>query len=60
MSEKMRYGSSLEGMRAALAETLVDIGYKNDDVIVVDCETGTATNILDFRDTFQTGTSPWA
>ena len=52
MSEQMRYGCSLKGMRATLAETLVDIGRRDDRVIVIDCETGTATNILDFRDTF--------
>ena len=52
MSEKMRYGSSLKGMRSTLADTLVEIGHQNDKAVVVDCETGTATNILDFRDTF--------
>jgi transketolase len=52
MSEKMRYGCSLKGMRATLAETLVKLGHQDPKMIVVDCETGTATNILDFRDTF--------
>ena len=52
MSEKMMYGSSLKGMRAALSETLMELGNKNDKVIVVDAETGTATNIFDFRDSF--------
>jgi transketolase len=52
MSEKMRYGCSLKGMRATLAETLVELGHQDPKMIVVDCETGTATNILDFRDTF--------
>ncbi len=52
MSEKMRYGCSLKGMRATLSDTLVELGHKDPHMIVVDCETGTATNILDFRDTF--------
>lgn len=52
MSEKTMYGASLKGMRATLGETLVDIGGKNKKVVVIDCETGTATNILEFRDTY--------
>jgi transketolase len=52
MSEKMMYGASLKGMRATLGETLLDIGRKNKKAVVIDCETGTATNILEFRDTF--------
>lgn len=52
MSEKMRYGCSLKGMRATLSDTLVELGHKDPKMIVIDCETGTATNILDFRDTF--------
>jgi transketolase len=52
MSEKLMYGSSLKGMRAALGETLVELGHENEKVIVIDAETGTATNIFDFRDTF--------
>lgn len=52
MSEKMMYGSSLKGMRATLSDTLVDIGRKYEKAVVIDCETGTATNILAFRDTF--------
>ena len=52
MSEKMRYGCSLKGMRATLSDSLVELGHKDPNMIVVDCETGTATNVLDFRDTF--------
>ena len=52
MSEKLMYGSSVKGMRAALGETLVQLGHENEKVIVIDAETGTATNIFDFRDTF--------
>ena len=52
MSEKMMYGASLKGMRAAFGETLVELGKKNENIVVVDCETGTATNILGFRDSF--------
>ena len=52
MSEKMRYGCSLKGMRSTLADTLLEIGQKYEKAVVIDCETGTATNILDFRDTY--------
>ena len=52
MSEKMMYGSSLKGMKAALSDTLVELGKENDKVIVIDAETGTATNIFDFRNNF--------
>lgn len=52
MCAKMIYGCSLKGMRATLGETLVEIGKENEKVIVIDCETGTATNILEFRNTF--------
>lgn len=52
MSEKKMYGASLKGMRATLGETLVEIGRSNKRAVVIDCETGTATNILEFRDTF--------
>ena len=45
MAEKMMYGSSLKGFRAALADTLVDLGGRYDNMVVVDAETGTATNI---------------
>jgi transketolase len=52
MSEKKMYGASLKGMRATLGDTLVEIGRSNEKAVVIDCETGTATNILEFRDTF--------
>jgi transketolase len=39
-------------MRATLGDTLVELGHTDPKMIVIDCETGTATNILDFRDTF--------
>jgi transketolase len=52
MSEKMRYGCSLKGMRQTLEDTLLELGSENEKIIVVDCETGTATNILAFRDTY--------
>ncbi len=52
MSEKLMYGCSLKGMRATLADTLVALGHENEKVMVIDGETGTATNILDFRNTF--------
>jgi transketolase len=49
MSEKMMYGASLKGFRATLAAKLVELGEKHKNMIVVDAETGTATNILDFK-----------
>ncbi len=52
MGGKMMYGSSLGGFRAALAETLVEIGHENPNLVVVDAETGTATNAIAFRDAF--------
>lgn len=52
MSEEKMYGVSLKGMRTVLKETLVEIGHKNKKVVVIDCETGTATNILGFKREF--------
>jgi len=50
MTEKMMYGCSLKGFRAALGDTLLALGDKYQNLVVVDSETGTATNVLDFRD----------
>ena len=50
MSEKMMYGASMKGFRATLAETLVALGHEMDNLIVVDAETGTATNAIGFRE----------
>ena len=52
MSEKMMYGCSLKGFRSTLADTLLDLGRQYPNLIVVDAETGTATNVLDFRDEY--------
>ncbi len=52
MSEKMMYGVSLKGFRSALADTLVRMGRQYPNMVVVDAETGTATNVLDFRDQY--------
>lgn len=52
MSEELMYGSSLKGMRTALKETLLEVARMNDKVVVIDCETGTATNILSFKKEF--------
>ncbi|MCL2128667.1 MAG: transketolase family protein [Treponema sp.] len=49
MSEKMMYGASLKGFRSVLADKLVELGGKYKNMVVIDAETGTATNILDFR-----------
>jgi len=52
MSEELMYGSSLKGMRTALKETLLEVAHSNKKVVVIDCETGTATNILPFKKEF--------
>ena len=52
MSPKMMYGVSLKGFRSALADTLVAMGERYQNMVVVDAETGTATNVLDFRDAY--------
>ena len=52
MSEKMMYGCSLKGFRAQLEDSLFELGEKYKNMIVVDAETGTATNCLGFRDKF--------
>ncbi|HZG76497.1 MAG TPA: hypothetical protein VEZ72_11650, partial [Paenibacillus sp.] len=52
MKEEKMYGSSLRGMRSALKEGLLELGARNDNVVVLDCETGTATNILAFKQTY--------
>jgi transketolase len=52
MSEEKMYGSSLKGMRSALKETLLEVARQNERVVVIDCETGTATNILGFKKAF--------
>jgi transketolase len=49
MGEKMMYGCSLKGFRTMLADTLVELGQKYLNMVVIDAETGTATNILDFK-----------
>ncbi len=52
MSEKLMYGASLKGFRAALSATLVALGRENKDLVVVDAETGTATNAIGFKEAF--------
>jgi transketolase len=52
MNEETMYGVSLKGMRATLGETLVELGHRNDRLVVIDCETGTATNIVGFKHAF--------
>lgn len=46
------YGSKIQGMRAALGDTLVELGEKNDKVVVIDAETAVATNIMPFMEKF--------
>jgi len=52
MSEELMYGCSLKGMRTALRETLLEVSRSNEKVVVIDCETGTATNILPYKKEF--------
>lgn len=46
------YGSKLQGMRAAVGDTLVELGKKNDKIVVIDAETAVATNIMPFKEAF--------
>ena len=46
------YGSKLQGMRAAVGDTLVELGKKNDKIVVIDAETAVATNIMSFKEAF--------
>jgi transketolase len=46
------YGSKIQGMRAAVGDTLVELGKKNDRIVVIDAETAVATNIMPFKEAF--------
>ena len=46
------YGSKLQGMRAAVGDTLVELGKKNDKIVVIDAETAVANNIMPFKEAF--------
>lgn len=46
------YGSKIQGMRAAVGDTLVELGRKNDRIVVIDAETAVATNIMPFKEAF--------
>ena len=46
------YGSKIQGMRAAVGDTLVELGKKNDRIVVIDAETAVATNIMPFKNEF--------
>lgn len=48
----MIYGSKIQGMRAAVGDTLVELGKKNDKILVIDAETAVATNIMPFKEEF--------
>jgi len=49
VNEEKVYGVSLKGMRTALRDILLHIGKNNEKVVVIDCETGTATNVIQFK-----------
>jgi transketolase len=49
MSEKMMYGASLKGFRSVLADKLVELGGKYKNMVLIDAETATATNVIDFK-----------
>ena len=42
----------LAGIRDAFGEALVEQGYKNDRIVVVDCDLGSATKALKFKEKF--------
>ena len=46
------YGSKLQGMRAAVGDTLAELGRKNEKIVVIDAETAVATNIMPFKNEF--------
>ena len=46
------YGSKIQGMRAAVGDTLVELGKKKDRIVVIDAETAVATNIMPFKEAF--------
>lgn len=46
------YGSKLQGMRAAVGDTLVELGRENERIVVIDAETAVATNIMPFKNEF--------
>lgn len=52
MSNKMMYGVSLAGFRATLGDTLVQLGDQYKNMVVVDAETSTVTNCIQFRDAY--------
>lgn len=52
MSEKTRYGASLKGFRSQLEASLLEMGEKHPNMVVIDAETSTATNIIGFRDKY--------
>ena len=52
MSSKMMYGVSLKGYRSSLGDTLLELGEKNENIVVIDAETGTVTNVMGFREKF--------
>ncbi|MBR0419070.1 MAG: transketolase family protein [Erysipelotrichaceae bacterium] len=46
------YGAKIQGMRGAVGDALVELGQKNDRVVVIDAETAVATNIAPFQEAF--------
>jgi transketolase len=42
------YGNTIQGMRATTADALIELGKKNNNVVVIDCETAVAANIFPF------------
>lgn len=48
----MIYGQKIQGMRAAVGDSLVSLGQKNDKIVVIDSETAVATNIMPFMEEF--------
>lgn len=46
------YGCALKGFRAALGDTLLALGSQYRNMVVIDSETGTATNVMEFREQY--------
>ena len=49
---RLKEEESLFGIRDAFGEALVEAGYKNDKIVVVDCDLGSATKALKFKEKF--------
>lgn len=44
------YGHKIQGMRATVGDTLLELGKENEKIVVIDSETAVATNIMPFKE----------